>query len=430
MSQHSVYAFTGFTLDTRRRSLVSRPNGQAVPLPTTAFDTLLYLVEHAGALVEKQALMQAVWPHVTVEENSLSQSISALRRALGEDRSQHRFIVTVPGRGYRFTAEVTRQGGDTPAVPPNPDVYQNYVAGWWALTRPAGSNLADGLQHLERAVALDPNFALAHACIGDCYIMFGVHGHRRPLETIPKARAAVLRALEIDSGLAEAHTTLGHIHMVFDFDHARARAKFAHALELNPRCFVAYRGQGLLLLARGEFDAALAAFRQAQAIEPLALHINNNIGMVYFQSGRYAQAVEQYELTLKMEPGYDVARSILSHSLMRLGEIARASEMFAGRTDTTSRHAVDRATLYALSGRAGEARAILQSLLLSAEERYVSPMDIAVICADLEDDEAALDWLERAVEQRVFNFVKTDPAFLRLHGQPRFNRILERYGLG
>src|SRR6266436_3860742 len=104
-----VYAFAGFKLDARRRLLLSATDGQAVPLPTTAFDALLYLVEHAGELVEKSALMRAVWPHVTVEENSLSQSISVLRRALGEVPSEHRFVVTVQGRGFRFIAEVTTE---------------------------------------------------------------------------------------------------------------------------------------------------------------------------------------------------------------------------------------------------------------------------------------------------------------------------------
>src|SRR5882672_4286795 len=203
MTQHPascVYEFAGFTLDARRRLLLSRADGQAVPLPTTAFDTLLYLVEHAGKLVEKSALMRAVWPHVTVEENSLSQSISVLRRALGEAPSEHRFVVTVPGRGYRFIAEVTADGangrrGESEIALPDPNAFQLYVTGWWALTRPGGGNLEDALQRLEQAVARDPNFALAHVCIADCCAMLGVHGGRRPHEVFPKARAAVSRAL-------------------------------------------------------------------------------------------------------------------------------------------------------------------------------------------------------------------------------------------
>jgi DNA-binding winged helix-turn-helix (wHTH) protein len=101
-----VYEFGGFTLDARRRLLLSSPGGHAIPLPTTSVDTLLYLVEHAGELVDKASLLQATWPGVSVAENSLAQSVSALRHALGDHRSDPRFIVTVPGRGYRFIAKI------------------------------------------------------------------------------------------------------------------------------------------------------------------------------------------------------------------------------------------------------------------------------------------------------------------------------------
>jgi DNA-binding winged helix-turn-helix (wHTH) protein len=100
------YEFDSFRLDARRRLLLSRHTGQTIPLTTKAFDTLVYLVERAGNVVGKSVLLTAVWPNVRVEENSLSQCISALRRALGEDPSDHRFIVTAPGRGYRFIADV------------------------------------------------------------------------------------------------------------------------------------------------------------------------------------------------------------------------------------------------------------------------------------------------------------------------------------
>src|SRR5262245_60438620 len=143
MTEHPssrVYTFAGFKLDARRRVLLSA-SGQVVPLPTTSFDTLLYLVERAGEVVEKSVLMRTVWPHVNVEENSLNQSISVLRRALGELPSEHRFVVTVPGRGYRFIAEVTTGGtngqpAELAIASTDPNAFQLYVTGWWALTRP------------------------------------------------------------------------------------------------------------------------------------------------------------------------------------------------------------------------------------------------------------------------------------------------------
>src|SRR5258708_34139420 len=117
MTQHrasDVYAFGSFRLDARRRILSSRADGQTIPLPTTAFDTLLYMVEHAGDVVSKATLLRAVWPDVNVEENSLSQSISVVRRALGDSPSSSRLMATVPGRGYRFIAEVATEPASSP----------------------------------------------------------------------------------------------------------------------------------------------------------------------------------------------------------------------------------------------------------------------------------------------------------------------------
>jgi DNA-binding winged helix-turn-helix (wHTH) protein/Tfp pilus assembly protein PilF len=430
-----IYTFASFRLDARRRLLSSRTDDQLVPLPTASFDTLLYLVEHAGEVVEKSALMRAVWPHVTVEENSLSQSISVLRRALGESPSEHRFVVTVPGRGFRFIAQVTSESETerralAAIASTDPDAFQLYVTSWWALTRPGGGNLEGALQHLEQALLRDPNFALAHVCIADCYAMLGAHGLRRPHEVFPKARSAVLRALEIDSELAEAHAELGFIHFIYDFDVERSQRAFRRALEANPQCFIAHRYLGALRIACGDTDSALCSFRLAQTVQPLAVHINANIGMAYYFGGRYDQAVLQLETTLKMQPSFDVARSFLGRSFLRIGDFERAIHHFTARTEMTAGAAADIPTVYALSGRCDEAEEELDKLLRSAERSYVSPYDIALIHAALQHDEAAFDWLERAVEQRVFAFFKLDPAFQRLHGQPRFTRVLEQFGVG
>src|SRR3974377_2201895 len=114
MSSSEIYAFSGFSLDPRQRLLFA-PGGETVPLTARAFDTLLYLVEHPNQLIEKQALMKALWPNVIVEENNLNKNTPAVRRALGESPGAHRFVVTVPGRGFRFVPTVSREA---PAPPP------------------------------------------------------------------------------------------------------------------------------------------------------------------------------------------------------------------------------------------------------------------------------------------------------------------------
>ncbi len=112
---HSIYEFAEFRLDAQRRVLSSRVDGEPIQVTGKVFDTLLYFVEHAGVLLEKQTLLAALWPNVIVEESNLTQTIHTLRRVLGERAGEHRFIVTVPGRGYRFVADVTVPTSDNPA---------------------------------------------------------------------------------------------------------------------------------------------------------------------------------------------------------------------------------------------------------------------------------------------------------------------------
>lgn len=577
-----VYEFGMFRLDARRRLLLARPDGRVVPLTAKAFDTLLYLVEHAGEVVEKTALLRAVWPNVRVEENSVSQCVSALRRVLGEDPSEHRFIVTAPGRGYRFIADVEvaqsertdlpssgesmrqpgrRSGMRSLAVLPfkplsaadrleslelgmtdalimrigglrdvevrplssvrcyvgleqdpleagrtlqvdhvldgslqrnserirvsvrlievntgrqlwaarfdqhftdifaiqdaiaeraavalvneltsgerhrlrrhptqDAHAYQLYVTGWSGLTRPSCGSLEQALGYLEQAVARDPEFALAYACLADCYAVFSVFGGGAPHDLFPKARAAVVRALEIDPELAAAHAELGHIRQVYDLDFEGAEQAYRHALELDPHSTMAHHYMGLLLIARGELDEALQSIRRAQALEPLALNFNANIGMTHYYARRYREAVRQLETTLGMDGGFDHARSYLGRAYLRVGQFERAIQEFRRRTSVTIGSVADLPAAYALAGRTEDAMAELELLLRVAKDRYVSAFDIATIYAALNVPECALEWLDKAIDQRAqpIMFLAVDPVFDTLRADPRFARLLRR----
>jgi DNA-binding winged helix-turn-helix (wHTH) protein/Tfp pilus assembly protein PilF len=572
-----VYEFGAFHLDTRRRLLLSRNDGLTIPLTSKAIDTLVHLVEHAGEIVDKPALMKAVWPNVRVEENNLSQCISALRRVLGEDPSDHRYIVTAPGRGYRFIAEVrpvyvdsaVEHGADTPPKEPrereskirslavlpfkplsmadqleslalgmtdalisrigslhgvvvrplssaraygamhldpiaagaalgvdsvldgsiqragdrirvsarlfnvsdgrqiwadrfdqeftnifdiqdaiaertaaalvhelssgersrlrkrptdNAQAYQLYVTGWSGLTRPSCDSLEKALRYLEQAVARDPEFALAYACLADAYAVFAVFGGGAPHEIFPKALAAVKRALALDPHLAESHAELGHIRLVYDLDLNGAEAALLRALDVNPNSTMAHHYMGLLHIARGKLEDALVSLRRAQALEPLALNFNANIGMIHYYARRYEEAITQLEITLGMEAGFDHARSLLGRACLQLGHTDRAITEFRARSSTTIGSAADLPAAFARSGRTADAEAELQRMIAAEKTRYISAFDIATVCAALGKADAAFYWLDRAIEQRAqpINFLGVDPAFDVLRADPRF----------
>jgi TolB-like protein/lipopolysaccharide biosynthesis regulator YciM len=576
----AIYEFGAFRLDARRRLLISSTTGQTVSLTTKAIDTLVHLVERAGDVVDKSALLSAVWPNVRVEENSLSQCISALRRALGEDPSDHRFIVTAPGRGYRFIAEVAildAQGTaqhksslteEAPKLPEprslavlpfkplsmsekyeslalgmtdalisrlgglrgvtvcplssvraygaldqdptaageqlgvdsvldgsiqtagerirvsarlinvkdrrqlwadrfdqeftnifdiqdaiaeraatalvdeltsgdrnrlrrrptqNAQAYQLYVTGWSGLTRPSCTALEKALGYLKQAVARDPTFALAYACLADCYAVYSVFGGGAPHDIFPKALLAVGRALELDPNLAEAHAELGHIRMVYDLDLKSAEASFVRALEINPTSTMAHHYMGLLHIAQGSLDEALASIQRAQAIEPLALNFNANIGMALYYARRYEEAIVQLEITLGMEAGFDHARSILGRAYLRIGKPERAIAEFRRRHSTTIGSAADLPVALALSGGIEQAADELAQLIATEKTGYVSAYDIATVWAALENKDEAFSWLAKAIDQRAqpINFLDVDPAFDGLRADPRFVHTLK-----
>jgi DNA-binding winged helix-turn-helix (wHTH) protein/Flp pilus assembly protein TadD len=416
-----VHEFGTFALDVGRRALLSTTYGE-VPLPAAAFDTLAYLVEHAGDIVDKSTLLHAVWPGVHIEENNLAQSISVLRRVLGERPGDDRFIATVPNRGYRFVATVA------PRVPPSKRsadarAYRAYVTGLSALTRPGGNSLKCALRAFEEAIVRDPNFALAYVRLAHCFALLSVFGVEGPDEALPKARASVLRALELAPDLAEAHAQFAHIEGLFSLDWVASEREFQRALELDPHLALAHHYMGLVSLAQGEIADALSAVQRAQGLEPLALVFSANIGMIYYYARRYDEAVAQLQGTLAIDPGFDHARAYLGRTYLRLGETQKAIEQFKRCRNVTIGSVADLPAAYALHGRHHEARTALQQLLDLSRHRYVSLYDVAIVHAALDDVEGALTSLEHA---RELPFVVVDPAFDALRSEPRFQQIVAR----
>jgi|GEM_PF-5989383 len=418
-----IYAFGDFRLDPGRRVLSSRTSGQAVPVSSSAFDLLVHLVEQAGTVVSRQSLLSSVWPHATVVENSVNQAVAAIRRALG-DPAQPRYVVTVTGRGYCFAVDVTAENpGDR-----DPETYQLYVAGWSALTRPGPGSLAAARSCFERAVVRDPGFALAHACLAETHMLLGSHGACAPDLAFPQARAAALAALKADPLSAEAHAVLSQIAYAYDHDRAGAATLMARALELNPASFIVQRFLGFQMAGQGRLDEALAALRRAQAIEPLAVSINGNIGMVCYFASRFEDAIVQLEHTLRMDQNWVVARSTLGRSYLCLGQFDRALDVFKGGEGG---RLPDLAIAYAMSGRRDDARRELDRLSQRPEGEYVPPIHFAIIHAALGDHDAALDWIDRVIEERANAMIlATEPLLRNLRGDARFVQRLEQIGFG
>lgn len=210
---------------------------------------------------------------------------------------------------------------------------------------------------------LDPSYALAYAGLADCYLMLGEYGGSPPLESLPKAHAAALKALEIDENLAEAHVSLCSYKQSFDYDNAGAAREYERAIQLNPNYATAHQWYAWTLVILRKQEQAMQSMKHAQELDPLSLIISDNLAELYYAYRQYDQSIQQSKKTLEMDPDF-----LVSH--WPLGFVYLAKRMFS-EAEAECKKTGDRARIaivYAMAGKQQEARKLLAELVLSSEK--------------------------------------------------------------
>ena len=303
------------------------------------------------------------------------------------------------------------------------------------MSRWTPETVAQGLRHLEQAVARDPGYALAYCTIALAYteIGAGLVAIVTPREAFERARAAVSRALELDPGLAEAHAMAGFLKTVSEYDWAGAEAAFRRAIELNPNSGDLYDTYGLMLSAIGRYDEALAAQRRAHELDPLSHR--HDAASTLVRAGRYEEALRLLGRIIELEPDFAFPYATRGWALLLSG---RPDEGVAS-LEHALRLAPDSAMFlaqlgqaYAQVGRTVDARDVLRRLEARSRETYVAPYHLAYVYTGLGEVEMAMDLLERAYEERAGGIygVKGSFLFASLREHPRFKALLERMNLG
>jgi tetratricopeptide (TPR) repeat protein len=317
------------------------------------------------------------------------------------------------------------------------EAYQLYLKGRFYWNKRSVEGLQKALEYFQQAIDRDPNFALAYSGLADTYALLGgpeAGGDMPPNEMLPKAKAAALKALEIDETLAEPHVALAHTKYFYDRDFSGAEREFKRAIELNPNYSVAHHWYAIYLLIVGRQRDSLAEIRRAQELDPLSLSINTWLGHILARSGQLDQAVEQLRKTLEMDPNFILARFRLGSLYEEKGmydeaisEFREVLKLSGGRPLGVSALA----RVYALAGKREEAQKNLDELLTLSKQRFVSPASIALIYVALGDKDQAFTWLEKSNELRELNVVriKADPRFDPLRSDPRFNDLVRRIGI-
>jgi DNA-binding winged helix-turn-helix (wHTH) protein/tetratricopeptide (TPR) repeat protein len=319
----------------------------------------------------------------------------------------------------------------------DPDAYEHYIRARYLIARRTRASLQEAIACLDRAIAIDPGFALAHAGVSEAWIQLGLRAavslSLRPREAMPKARAAAEKALSLDEELSEAHGTLGQVLVTYEWKRAAGITELLRAIELNPNNQNAQHWYAMALGGLGRFDEALVQIERALAIDPLAVIVNANVGYLLYRAGRIDEAVAKLRHTVAMEPGFVMSRYRLGLALEAQGRYEEALAEFAAMqpsaSDPLGLTAIARTR--ALMGQRDEARRLLDELLAIARTTYVPAATLADVHVALGEHDQAIEQLERAVEERAILalWLPTERHWDPLRNHPRFPALLERVGL-
>ena len=313
-----------------------------------------------------------------------------------------------------------------------PAAYDLYLKGRHAWHRRTEEGIRRALSYFEQAVEQAPAYARAHAGLADAYAVLGFYDYLSPREAFPKAEAAAKRALELDPTLAAPHSTLGYVALYYRWDWRRAEREFQRAIQLDPNYSTAHQWYANFLTAMGRFDEAEREMRRAQELDPLSLIANAALGWVYYYAGDYQRAVEQSLRTLELDPNFRLAYLWGGLAYEQLGRTDEAIQMLERSLALSAGSAINVAALahaHAAAGSRGRATEMLTAML-PPEERYVPSYEVAKVYLALGQEGEALDWLERAYEQRSHSmaFLKVDPQLTALGAHPRYRELLRRVG--
>jgi TolB-like protein len=524
----------------------------------------------------KDELIKSIWPDSYVEESNLAQNVFALRKALGEEKSEHKYIVTMPGIGYRFVAPVevakTRDVKDSLVVSSiavlpfrplveegsdkflgpgltdalvtrlsslkqikvrptifvlkyrddtsdvlsigrdlnvdafldgrfqrdgdqirvsvqlvrvedgstlwaakfdesftnlfaiqdsiseqvaqaltlelsseerrqlrksytdNTDAFQLFIRGRYFWNQRTLESLKKAIHYAQQTIAVEPCYAPAYVGLADSYNLLAGHGGLSPKDTFPKAKAAAMRALEIDDSLAEAYASMGFINYRFEWDWNLSEQNFQRAIQLKPNYATARHWYGESLVCQGRFDESLAELKTALEVDPLCVPAVADFAQTLYFARRYDECIEKTHQALEIDQTFVRAFIFLGAALEQIERYEEAVTALTRAVDLSGNNHLALSGLghlYARMGKKEAAREILDYLNHLSLSQYVSPYNLSIIYTGLHDTQQALSHLERAVLERDFwlVWIGVNPRFAPIQNEPRFVEVLRRVGL-
>jgi serine/threonine protein kinase len=315
----------------------------------------------------------------------------------------------------------------------NPDAYQEYLRGRYHWNNFSSDSLRRAREHFERAVELDPTYALAYAGLGDAYGAMAYYGHVAPAEGFPRASAAARRALELDPDVADAHVTLAIERLFWGWDRPAAEREIQTAIKLNPKLALAHSVFGLIAAIGGRHEEALQHVLHARELDPLSLFINVGVAWIHHFAGRADEAIREALAAREIVPGFEEAGNVLISSYEELGRYEEAAAIIAQQRCWGLM--LDGQALAEAFRNGGAQEYWRQRLELIDRVAADAPPSVffakAVVQLHLGQVDEALHHLDRMVEEHVGGcvFLGVDPCISALAGHPRYESVLRRIGV-
>jgi TolB-like protein/DNA-binding winged helix-turn-helix (wHTH) protein/Flp pilus assembly protein TadD len=316
----------------------------------------------------------------------------------------------------------------------NPQAYESYLKGRFFWNKRTAEGLKVAAAYFNQAVEEDPEYPQAYSGLADTYALLGdwQYAVMTPKEAFPKAKAAAIKALELDNTLGEAHNSLAFCLDGFDWDFDAAGKEFRRAIELNPSYATAHHWYAWHLSLVGRNGEAISEMKKAKDLDPLSLIINADLAELLLIALDYDESIDQSRRTIEMDANFALAHNQLALAYLQkhmfneaVTELQKAIRLSGSSPTLTA----NLARVYAAMGRRNEATALLDDLKKNANPGYSRASEIAAVYASLGDNERAMSWLEKGFEERFNPGVLLRPAFDPLRSDPRFQNLLQRIGL-
>jgi serine/threonine-protein kinase len=291
------------------------------------------------------------------------------------------------------------------------------------------------LDLFHQVIKKDPTYALAYAGISDCHARNTWYYYRPPKEELPKALAFAEKALALDPQLSEAHVSLGYTKMLYDRKWDKAGAEFQRAIELNPGNALAHNFYSVYYAVLGKFDKSIEEAQKALDLSPADLWMWINLGMRYYYSNQFEMCLKHTQKAIVLDPHSFLGHCYSVFPLIFLGrteEALQAAHKAAEVLGEYSPHILIALGLaHSSSNNRKEAEKIISELVGLSDKGTIPTFSIAWIYTSLEERGKAYEWMERAVDKNdpLIMWIKSDPMFKRLEGDPRYNEMLKKLGL-